>query len=67
MEIDKWLDSGRLEKMDCRASQSLVFGGLMDKTYERIKKRNFNCRRGTKIVDINHMVAIPALLKTKIN
>jgi len=39
---------GRLEKMDCRASESLVCGGLMDKTYESLKKRNFNCRQDQK-------------------
>ena len=51
---------GQLEKIDCRASESLVFGGLMDKTYESLKKCNFNCRRATKIVDISHLLALTA-------
>ena len=42
----------RLEKMACRVSESLIFGGFMDKTYESLKKRNFNCRWGKKIVDV---------------
>ena len=50
---------GQLEKIDCRASESLVFGGLMDKTYESLKKCNFNCRRATKIVDISHRGTTP--------
>ena len=37
MEIDKGLDLGRLEKMDCRASESLVFGGLMNKYMKALK------------------------------
>ena len=49
---------GQLEKIDCRASESLVFGGLMDKTYESLKKCNFNCRRATKIVDISHWIIV---------
>jgi len=49
---------GQLEKIDCRASESLVFGGLMDKTYESLKKCNFNCRRATKIVDISQVTII---------
>lgn len=37
MEIDKELDLGRLEKMDCRASESLVFGGLRIKHMKALK------------------------------
>ena len=41
----------RLEKMDCRASESFVFGGLMYKTYERLKKLNFTCFQGKILVE----------------
>ena len=58
-KLKKWKETkgqnmDRLEKMASRVSESLIFGGFMDKTYESLKKRNFNCRRGTKIVDISH-------------
>ena len=36
-----------------RASESLVFG---DTNNAGRKKRNFNCRWGTKIVDISHRI-----------
>lgn len=51
----------RLEKMACRVSESLIFGGFMDKTYESLKNRNFNCRQGTKIVDFSQLT--PIILK----
>jgi hypothetical protein len=41
----------RLEKMDCRVSDSFVFGGLMYKTYERVENLNFNCFQGKILVE----------------
>ncbi len=41
----------RLEKKDCRASESFVFGGLMYKAYERLKKLNFTCFQGKILVE----------------
>jgi len=42
--------------MAYRASERVAFGGLMDKTYERTEKLNFNCRRGNKIVDVSQFL-----------
>ena len=41
----------RLKKMDCRVSESLVFGGLMYKKYESLKKLNFTCFQGKILVE----------------
>ena len=41
----------RLKKKDCRVSESLVFGGLMYKKYESLKKLNFTCFQGKILVE----------------
>ena len=58
MKIDEGLDMHQAEIVSYTASESLVFGAQMHQVQRGLKKLNFNCRWGKKIVDVSHAGSI---------
>lgn len=48
----------RVDIVSYTASESLVFGAQMHQVQRRLKKLNFNCRWGKKIVDVSQTILI---------